>query len=98
MYGVSVSTLRFYHVIRWNVPFLPPRRRRVACDVSEAAASACHDTMLGAKAPGNSLFPAPRTPDMPDSHPTTSGGMCPGCCAQARLFPRAAPVTLLLIK
>jgi hypothetical protein len=35
-----------------QAPFLPPRRRRVACGVSEAAASACHDTMLGAKAPG----------------------------------------------
>jgi hypothetical protein len=32
-------------------PFSPPRHR-VACGVSEAAASACHDTMLGAKAPG----------------------------------------------
>ena len=31
---------------------LRPPRRRVACGVSEAAASACHDTMLGAKAPG----------------------------------------------
>ena len=29
-----------------------PRRRPGACGVSEAAASACHDTMLGAKAPG----------------------------------------------
>ena len=30
-------------------PAPPPRR----CGVSEAAASACHDTMLGAKAPGH---------------------------------------------
>jgi hypothetical protein len=44
------------HKIRWNQefpsPFSPPRRRPGACGVSEAAASACHDTMLGAKAPG----------------------------------------------
>jgi hypothetical protein len=33
-----------------KAPFLPPRRR-VACGGSETAASACHDTMLGAKAP-----------------------------------------------
>ena len=33
-------------------PLFSPRRRPGACGVREAAASACHDTLLGATAPG----------------------------------------------